>query len=192
MKKGKVTTRKQLVSCLNPPPLPPVPFPGLWNLYLKTILLNDVTPKIEKKKWSLQALGACKRFSWKACIAVCRCRMFDSWCTSTYKVFQVPTALLCKAVCYTAYFRLIEIIQKIVRKVMINWKTFAWQMHISFISLLTVSVMLESWKCPADMRTCLSKQVPITKLDCRLYVARLGHKTEAGTVGNERIRSSSK
>ena len=131
-------------------------------------------PQKLKKKWSLQALDTCKRFSWRACIVVCRCRMFDSWCTSTCKVFQVPIALLCMIDCYTAYFRLIEIIQKIVRKVMINWETFVWQMQISCISLLTASVMLESWKCPADMRTCFSKQVPITKLDCRLYVARLG------------------
>ena len=47
-------------------------------------------------------------------------------------------------------------------------------MQISCISLLTVSGMLESWKCPADIRTCLSKQVPMTKFDCRLYVARSG------------------
>ena len=58
--------------------------------------------------------------------------------------------------------------------VMINWKTFVRQMQIPCISLLTVSVMLASWKCPADIRVCLSKQVPITNLDCRLYVARLG------------------
>ena len=121
-----------------------------------------VTSNIEKKKWSLQALGARKRFSWKTCIAGCRCRMFDSICTSTYKVFQVPIVLMRMAV------------QKIVRKVMINWKTFVRQMQISCISLLTVRVMLESWKCPADIRTCLSKQVPMTKFDCRLYVARSG------------------
>ena len=117
------------------------------------------------QKWSLQALCACKRLSWKACIAVCRCRMFDSWCTSTYKVFQVPITLLCMVDCYTAHCTLIEIIQKIVRKVMINWKTFVRQMQISCISLLTVGVMLASWKSPADIRTCLSKQVPVTKLD---------------------------
>ena len=57
---------------------------------------------------------------------------------------------------------------------MINGKTFVRQMQISCISLLTVSVVLASWKFPTNIRTCLSKQVPITKLDCRLYVARLG------------------
>ena len=134
VKKGKVTTRKQLVSCLKPPPPPPLsPFQDsgtyVWKLSLSTIL-----PQKLKKKWSLQALDTCKRFSWKACIAVCRCRMFDSWCTSTYKVFQVPIAWLCMVDCYTTYFRLIEIIQKIVRKMMINWKTFVWQMQISCIS----------------------------------------------------------
>ena len=54
------------------------------------------------------------------------------------------------------------------------WKTFVRQMQISCISLLTVRVVLASWKFPANIRTCLSKQAPITKLDCRLYVARSG------------------
>ena len=57
---------------------------------------------------------------------------------------------------------------------MIYGKTFVRQMQISCISLLTVRVVLASWKFPTNIRTCLSKQVPITKLDSRLYVARLG------------------
>ena len=132
MKKGKVTTRKQLVSCPNPPI--PCPLSRIMKRMFESNPSQRCYPKNWNKKWSLQALDTYKRFSWKACIAVCRCRMFDSWCTSTYKVCQVPIALLCMVDCYTVYFRLIEIIQKIVRKVMINWKTFVWQMQISCIS----------------------------------------------------------
>ena len=138
-------------ACFLTPPPPPRPLSRITELIFENNPSQYVTPKIEKNKWSLQALGACKRLSWKACIAVCRCRMFDSWCTSTYKVFQVPITLLCMVDCYTAHCRLIEIIQKIFRKVMINWKTFVRQMQISCISLLTVRVLLASWKSPADM-----------------------------------------
>ena len=121
-------------ACFMPQPPLPCPLSRIMELMFESNPSQRCYPKNWNKKWSLQALDTCKRFSWKACIAVCRCRMFDSWCTSTYKVCQVPIALLCMVDCYTAYFRLIEIIQKIVRKVMINWKTFVWQMQISCIS----------------------------------------------------------
>ena len=105
VKKGKVTTRKRLVSCLKPP-LPPHPCPlsRIIELMFESNPSQRCYPKNWNKKWSLQALDTCKRFSWKACIAVCRCRMFDSWCTSTYKVFQVPITLLCMVHCYTVHY----------------------------------------------------------------------------------------
>ena len=49
--------------------------------------------------------------------AVVGCLILD---VHLLKVFQVPITLLCMVHYYTVHFRLIEIIQKIVRKVMIN------------------------------------------------------------------------
>ena len=145
---------------LNPPPPSPPPLSRITELIFENNPSQWRYPKNDHCKLCVHVRDLAERLA--SLCAVVGCLILD---VHLLIVFQVPITLLCMVDCYTAHCTLIEIIQKIVRKVLINWKTFVRQMQISCISLLTVRVMLASWKSPADIRTCLSKQVPVTKLD---------------------------